>query len=88
LFNLNLEQPSVKPLTTLLTIEPALLRHQLVTYIKTQKPREDDETVAPRAPTGDQSVTPSAEPQAPSKPPLSSEELDKTIERILDEKVL
>ncbi len=87
LFNVNFEGSAIKPLNALLTIESSLLRHQLVTYVKTQKPRED-EHVSQTEQTQGTTASPSDDVVAPAKPPLSSEELDKTIERILDEKVL
>ncbi|MBI5135617.1 30S ribosomal protein S6 [Candidatus Uhrbacteria bacterium] len=86
LFNLNLEQQAVKPLSALLNIESALLRHQILTYVKTQKPREDED--AGRAPAPSDVSTAKPSETATSSAPLSSEELDKTIERILEEKVL
>ena len=88
IFNVNFDGDAIKPLNALLTIESSLLRHQLVTYVKTQKPREDE---TPAQPEAAQSSTPSSShsdtPAAP-KIPLTSEELDKTIDRILEEKVL
>ncbi len=86
LFNVSFEGDAIKPLNALLTIESSLLRHQLVTYVKTQKPREDDTPAQTEKTQGTSSSSNDA--PAPAKVTLSSEELDKTIERILEEKVL
>ncbi len=88
LFVLRLEHASIKPLTAALQINTALLRHQLVEYVK-PAPRR----VIPEATTTGTEPSPAvAQPIAPAAPsvrtPLNTEELDKTIEKMLEEKVL
>ena len=82
-----LEPSAIAPLNAMLTIEPTLLRHQLLRYVKTQSPRPmvqrqkkiEEPPVYPAATTA---------PEQPRPAAMSAEELDKSIERILEEKVL
>lgn len=85
LFVVRLEHTAIKPLTSALSLHSILLRHQLVEYVKPAPRRVVQEPHAPATQS-----TPSAHVTVPAQPraPINAEELDKTIEEMLEEKVL
>jgi len=86
LFVIRLEHTAIKPLTSTLALHSVLLRHQLVDYVKPapRRPLQEPQTTPATQPAPSARVTVPAQPRAP----INAEELDKTIDEMLEEKVL